>query len=151
MDFTKFAYHLSQSPSSAEVISTVRKAYPRQKQPNGWLKPTWPSVYLCQWLQFRPGDPIPTLSVRTSQHPVYFLETLPMVTICHWENTRRGIINRLAEYTGRLAIYFTKDRCKHNGDIVLKLREEQEISQCSPEVFPPCHASGKKKAGKWED
>lgn len=46
----------------------------------------------------------------------------------------KGIINRLAENTGKLAIYFTKDRCKHNGDIVLKLREEQEISQWSPEV-----------------
>lgn len=74
------------------------------------------------------------MSVRTPQHPSYFLETLLLVTICHWENTRRGIINRLAENTGKLAIYFTKDRCKHNGDIVLKLREEQEISQCPPEV-----------------
>jgi len=57
-----------------------------------------------------------------------------MTTICHWENTKRGISNRLAGNTGKLAIYFTGDRPKHNEDVVLKLREEQEFLQCSPEV-----------------
>lgn len=58
-----------------------------------------------------------------------------MATICHWENMRRGISNSLAGKTGKLEIYFTKDRCKHNEDIVLKLKEEQKISQCCPEVL----------------
>lgn len=73
-----------------------------------------------------------------------------MVAICHWENTKRGISNRLAGNTGKLAIYFTEYRCKHNEDIVLKLKEEQEILQCSPELvcggfFSPCHISGRKR------
>lgn len=73
-----------------------------------------------------------------------------MVTICHWENTRRGISNRLAGNTGKLAIYFTEYRCKHNEDIVLKLKEEQEILQCSPELvfgdfFYPRHISVTKR------
>lgn len=57
-----------------------------------------------------------------------------MVTICHWENTKRRISNRLAGSTGTLAVYFTDYRCKHNEDIVLKLKEEQEILQCFPEL-----------------
>lgn len=95
---------------------------------------------------------MPKLPVRTSEHPSYFLETLSMAAICHWENTRRGISNRLAGNTGKLAIYFTEDRCKHNEDIVLKLREEQEILQCSPEVFFFLFAKlVEKKASKRED
>lgn len=74
-----------------------------------------------------------------------------MVTICHWENTKRGISNRLAGNTGTLAVCFTEYRCKHNEDIVFKLKEEQEISQCFPELvcwgffFYPCHISVKKR------
>lgn len=76
-----------------------------------------------------------------------------MVAICHWENTKRGISNGLAGNTGKLAIYFTEYRCKHNEDIVLKLREEQEILQCSPELvcggfFFPLPHQWEKKAGK---
>lgn len=50
------------------------------------------------------------------------------------ENTRGEISSRLAGNTGKLAIYLPEDRCKHDEDIVLKLREEQKISQCTLEI-----------------
>lgn len=119
--------------------------YPRKKWPKRGGQPTQPSVRLCHInTDLSLVSLLPTLPVKPSEHPNYFLETLSMGTICHQENTRRGISNRLAGNTGKLAIYFTEYRCKHNEDIVLKLREEQEISQCSPEDFFHCHTSRKK-------
>lgn len=53
-----------------------------------------------------------------------------MVVVMPSGKHETGISSSLAGNSGKVAMCFTEDRFKHNQDIVLKLREEQELSQC---------------------
>lgn len=74
-----------------------------------------------------------------------------MVVVMPLGKHETGFSSSLAGNSGKVAMCFTEDRFKHNQDIVLKLREEQEISQCYLVMFGffffPATPMGK-KSGK---